>query len=104
MSVVIGTKVPIGFAGEEPPELWPRPRAFPRPDLLERPVDVLAGIGPAVKRKLARLGLEQIGDLLSHRPLRYVSATRISELFENGEEVAIEATVMRVSVRKPRRL
>ena len=36
-----------------------------------RAVDVLPGVGPAVKKKLQRLGLETIGDLLTHRPFRY---------------------------------
>ena len=60
----------MGFAGATV-EAWPRPRAFPRPEALERPVDVLPGVGPAVKKKLAKLGLERIVDLVWYRPFRY---------------------------------
>ena len=72
----------MGFAGATV-EAWPRPRAFPRPEALERPVDVLPGVGPAVKKKLAKLGLERIVDLVWYRPFRYeepVDEKRIAEL------------------------
>ena len=58
-----------------------------------------------MQRRLAKLGLARIGDLLSYRPFRYeqaVAERRISELF-GDEEVAIEGTVLSTSVRKPRR-
>jgi ATP-dependent DNA helicase RecG len=85
------------------PDPWPPTRGRPRPDELERPVESLRGVGPALARKLARLGLARVGDLVDHAPFRYVSGQRIADLFGEGEEVAIEATVERVSVRKPRR-
>ncbi len=105
MSVVTGALAPAGFAGDDKPEEWPRPRAFPRPDLLERPVDVLAGVGPAVKKRLGKLGLETIGDLLSHRPFRYedpADEKRISELAID-EEAVVAAEVQRFSSRPTRR-
>ena len=92
----------MGFAGAAA-DAWPRPRAFPRPEALERSVDSLPGVGPAVKKKLAKLGLERVGDLLEHQPFRYVSTTHIADLFEDGEEVAIEGKIGRLSVRKARR-
>src|ERR687887_586390 len=82
---------------------WPRPRAFPRPDALERPLDVLPGVGPTVRKRLAKLGLETVADLLSHRPFRYerpVEEVRIADL-AGDEEVAIAGEVL--SVRKRRR-
>ena len=95
----------IGFAGEEA-GAWPRPRLFPRADALERSVETLAGVGPAVKKKLERLGLATVGDLLAHRPFRYeqpVEELRIAEL--GGEdEVAIRGEVLSVSKRRRGRL
>ncbi|HEX5583210.1 hypothetical protein, partial [Gaiella sp.] len=56
------------------PARLPRTGAMPRPDVLERGVDTLPGVGPAVQRKLARLGIATVGDLLAHRPRRYETA------------------------------
>ena len=95
----------LGFAGEEA-GAWPRPRLFPRPDALERSVETLAGVGPAVKRKLERIGLATIGDLLAHRPFRYeqpVEELRIAEL-GGDDEVAIRGEVLSVSKRRRGRL
>jgi len=67
---------------------------------------VLAGVGPAVRRKLARLGLDTIRDLLEHRPRRYESPVperRIADLRED-EEVTIEAEVLSVGERRRGRL
>jgi ATP-dependent DNA helicase RecG len=99
-TVAVG--LPVGFAGADV-DAWPTPRLFPRPDTLDRPLDVLPGVGPVVKQKLARLGLRTVGDLLSHRPFRYeqpVPERRIAEL-GGDEEVAIAGEVL--SVRKRRR-
>ena len=96
----------VGFGGREAPARWPSTGSLPRPDVLERPVDTLPGVGPAVRRKLARLGVETVGDVLAHRPRRYESAAEertISELF--GEEEAIlDVTVRRASSRRRGRL
>jgi ATP-dependent DNA helicase RecG len=94
-----------GFAGEEV-GAWPRPRLFPRPEALDRSVETLPGVGPAVKKKLERLGLETVRDLLEHRPFRYeqpVEELRIAEL--GGEdEVAIRGEVLSVAKRRRGRL
>ena len=98
-------QLPVGFAGTDADE-WPRPRGFPRADAFERDVDVLPGVGPAVKKKLARLGLHTVGDLLTHKPFRYeqpVTEVRIADL--GGEdEVAIRGEVLSVSKRRRGRL
>jgi len=69
-------------------------------------VDVLAGVGPAVKKRLAALGLRTIGDLLRYRPRRYESAAperRIADLF-GDEDVAIAGEIVSVSERRRGRL
>jgi ATP-dependent DNA helicase RecG len=101
----VAVKLPVGFAGEGANE-WRRPRTFPRAEELERGVDVLAGVGPAVKKKLERLGLATVGDLLRHCPFRYeepVSELRIADLGRD-EEVAIRGEVLSVSKRRRGRL
>src|SRR5207249_4389982 len=93
------------FAALEVAEDWPRLRGTPRPEALAAPLDSLPGVGPQVKRRLARLGLATVGDLLEHRPRRYEAAVperAIADLL-GGEEVAISAEVKRVSVRRPSR-
>ena len=95
----------VGFAGEET-TAWPRPRLFPRADALARSVETLPGVGPALKKKLERLGLATVGDLLEHRPFRYelpVEELRIAEL-GGDDEVAIRGEVLSVSKRRRGRL
>ena len=97
--------MPTAFAGEEAPDAWPRLPGTPRPASLARPVSSLTGVGPALEKRLAKLGLRTIGDLLEHRPHRYETAVperRIADLLA-GEEAAISGEVRRVSVRRPRR-
>jgi len=69
-------------------------------------VETLPGVGPALAKKLAKLGLRTVGDLLEHRPRRYEAAVpevRIADLLAGEEEVAIAGEVLRTSVRRPRR-
>ena len=102
-TVLVG--LPVGFAGADADE-WPRPRSFPRAEELERSVDVLPGVGSAVKKKLERLGLETVGDLLTHRPFRYeepVPEVRIADL-RADEDVAIAGEVLSTSTRRRGRL
>jgi ATP-dependent DNA helicase RecG len=73
--------------------------------VLERSLDTLPGVGPALRGKLAKLGLRTVRDLLEHRPRDYqqaVGETRISDLF-GEEEAVISGEVRRVSVRPTRR-
>jgi ATP-dependent DNA helicase RecG len=96
----------VQFGGGEPPEAWPRPRSIPRPERLDAAVETLDGVGPSIARRLARLGLETVGDLLWQRPRRYeepVPAKRISELF-GEEEAVLDVTVKAVSSRRRGRL
>jgi ATP-dependent DNA helicase RecG len=100
------TRPRAGFAGLDQPERLPRTRSIPRPTLLEQPVETLPGVGPGVRRKLARLGIATVGDVLAHRPRRYESAAEertISELFGDDEAV-LDVTVRRASARRRGRL
>ncbi len=101
----VGVRLPVALGGADAGAM-PRPRAFPRPDALDRAVDVLPGVGPAVKKKLERLGLDTVGDLLAHRPFRYelpVPERRIADL-EADADVAIAGEVLSVSKRRRGRL
>jgi ATP-dependent DNA helicase RecG len=69
-------------------------------------VETLPGVGPTAARRLARLGLRSVGDVLAHRPRRYerpAPERTISELF-GDEEAVIEVTVRRASGRRRGRL
>jgi ATP-dependent DNA helicase RecG len=73
--------------------------------VLDRSVETLPGVGPAVARRLGKLGLRTVRDLLEHRPRRYEPAAperRIADLLAE-EEVAIAGEVRRTSVRRPSR-
>ena len=101
----VAVRLPLGFAGLDA-DAWPRPRAFPRAEALERELDVLPGVGPAVKKRLERLGLVTVGDLLAHRPFRYeepVPERRMADLGRD-EEVAIAGEILSVSKRRRGRL
>src|SRR3989442_9441398 len=102
----VAVALPVGFAGADRGN-WPRPRFFPRPEVLERSLESLPGVGPVVKKKLDRLGLHTIADLLAHRPFRYeepVPERRMADLSHDDEEVAIAGEVLSVSKRRRGRL
>ena len=80
--------------------------ATPRPERLHLELDVLKGVGPTVKKKLAKLGLMTIGDALAYRPNRYEPAAperRITELFGEDEAV-IAGEVRSTRLQRARRL
>jgi ATP-dependent DNA helicase RecG len=100
------TRQHAGFTGVDPPVRWPPTRSIPRLDVLERPVDTLPGVGPAVRRKLGRLGIATVGDVLAHRPRRYESAAEertIAEL-HGDDEAVLDVVVRRASARRRGRL
>jgi ATP-dependent DNA helicase RecG len=53
-----------GFASLDQPPVWPATRRCPQPRRLDASLDTLPGVGATVKRKLAKLGLETVRDLL----------------------------------------
>jgi len=56
---------------------------------------------PAVRDKMARLGVFQLTDLVLHLPLRYEDETRIVSIRDavSGDTVQVEGTVVRTEVR-----
>jgi ATP-dependent DNA helicase RecG len=74
--------------------------------VLDAPVETLSGVGPAVRRKLGRLGIATIGDLLGHRPRRYESAVeeRTIAALHGDEEAVLDVVVRRASGRRRGRL
>ena len=98
--------LPVGFAGLGSPDAWPRPRSAPRPERLDASVQVLHGVGPTLVRRLARIGLRTVGDLLWQRPRRYeepAPSRRVSDLF-GEEEAVIDVIVRSASSRRRGRL
>ncbi|HEX7525241.1 MAG TPA: OB-fold nucleic acid binding domain-containing protein, partial [Gaiellaceae bacterium] len=95
-----------GFASLDQPPVWPATRRCPQPRRLDASLDTLPGVGATVKRKLAKLGLETVRDLLEHRPRRYEAAApevRIAAL-GGDDEVVIAGEVLNVSSRRRGRL
>jgi ATP-dependent DNA helicase RecG len=77
-----------------------------RPERLELPIDTLSGVGPTVKKRLAKLGLRTVGDALAYCPHRYEPAAperRITELF-GGDEAVIAGEVRSTRLQRARRL
>jgi ATP-dependent DNA helicase RecG len=95
-----------GFASLDQPPGWPATPRSPKPRRLEASLDSLPGVGAAVKRKLAKLGLETVRDLLEHRPHRYEPAAREVKIASLGgeDEVVIAGEVLNVSTRRRGRL
>jgi ATP-dependent DNA helicase RecG len=78
----------------------------PRPERLDLSIDALSGVGPTVKRRLAKVGLGTVGDALEYRPHRYEPAAperRITELF-GEDEVVIAGEVRSTRLQRARRL
>jgi ATP-dependent DNA helicase RecG len=100
------TRAPSGFAGVVTDALATRPRSTPRPSRLAAGVETLAGVGPTARKRLAKLGLRTLEDLLAHRPRRYeepVAERAIAGLFGDDEAVIV-AEVVSASGRRRRGL
>ena len=95
-----------GFAGTDAPERWPRPRSAPRSDRLVAAAESLQGVGPTIARRLAKLGLSVVDDILWQRPRRYeepAPTKQICDLF-GDEEAVLEVVVRSASSRRRGRL
>src|SRR5581483_1952824 len=94
-------RLPTEFAGLDRPKAWPPTRGRARPERLDTGLDALPGVGATLQRRLAKLGLRTLRDLLEHAPRRYESAAdevAIADL-PGGEEVVIAGEVLNVSKR-----
>jgi ATP-dependent DNA helicase RecG len=62
---------------------------------LERPATALAGVGPRLSERLARLGVYTIADVLCLLPLRYEDRTEVRPLgsLEPGQRALVEGSI-----------
>ncbi|HEU5214382.1 MAG TPA: ATP-dependent DNA helicase RecG [Gaiellaceae bacterium] len=92
------------FAGLDPPGVWPpTPRAL-RPERLALGLDTLPGVAATTQRKLGKLGLATVRDVLEHGPRRYETAAEEVTIaaLRPGEEVVVTGRVLNVEKRPMR--
>lgn len=73
--------------------------------LVDTPVTCLKGVGPAMAEKLARVGLENLQDVLFHLPSRYQDRTRVTPIgaLRPGQDAVVVGTVAAADVVMGRR-
>ncbi len=96
---------PLGTGRGHP---WPEqaPPRRPAPGWWEAVITDLPGVGPAIARRAAELGIRTVGDLLEYLPSRYEAFdqdVRPLSGLRAGEEVTVRVRVDEVSVRPTRR-
>ncbi len=78
----------------------PRPPAADAPPLdPDDPVTMLPRVGPAVAKKLEKLGLRTVGDVLRHAPRDHIDYSRTVRIgdalaFQPGQQVTLRGTIM----------
>src|SRR2546421_7344197 len=92
------------FAGLDQPGAWPPPPRALRPDRLELGLDSLPGVAAVTQRKLGKLRLATVRDVLEHRPRRYGTAADEVQIaaLRQGEEVVVRGRVLNVEKRPMR--
>jgi ATP-dependent DNA helicase RecG len=109
--VAAGPAAPAPVSRREPSAVRTRPdheRGRKKPGIepadmgLDSSITVLSGIGPAQSKRLARLGLETIRDMLYLFPRRYddFSTLKTINQLEYGEEVTIMGRIWDVNTRR----
>ncbi len=107
---------PDDEAAPAPPQERPRSRTVrarepsrvePDPDAgegLTAPVETLQGVGPARSRRLARLGIETVRDLIYHFPRRYDDFGQLKQInqLSLGEEVTVVGVVRQAQSQRSR--
>ncbi|MCX8032872.1 MAG: ATP-dependent DNA helicase RecG [Thermoleophilia bacterium] len=75
------------------------------PSRLQEPVRTLRGVGARTERKLGRLGIQTVGDLLLYLPFRHESPSRLVPVasVSFGEECALKVRVQSFTVRETAR-
>ena len=83
----------------------PYPPRRPDPAWWSAPVTALIGVGKATADRAATMGIDCIGDLLEHLPVRYLSYDDAKPLGQVAidEEATVRVAVGRVAVRPTRR-
>lgn len=68
--------------------------------LVHTPVTALKGVGPAIAEKLAKVGLENLQDVLFHLPSRYQDRTRITPIgaLRPGQDAVVAGVVMAANI------
>ncbi|MGD8514937.1 MAG: ATP-dependent DNA helicase RecG, partial [Granulosicoccaceae bacterium] len=68
-------------------------------------VTALKGVGPQVAKKLERLGLYTVQDVLFHLPLRYEDRTRVVPMggLRPGDHAVVEGEVLLTEIKYGRR-
>ena len=69
-------------------------------DLAEIAINQLRGVGPQFAKRLHKLGLYNIQDLLFHLPLRYVDRTKVTPIgsLQPLTEVVLEGQIKAVDI------
>ena len=81
-----------------------RPKPEGPPAAMDASVKVLDGVGLKNAEKLARLGIESLGDMLYHIPRRYDDYSKLKPInrLEYGEEVTVIGSVQSINTRSIR--
>jgi len=89
----------------KPPITRPAPPPPSEPTGLDAPVTRLPGVGPAHARRLERLGVHTVGDLLYLFPRRYDDYSRLKTIdrLGYGEEATIIGNIWEIQSRKARK-
>jgi ATP-dependent DNA helicase RecG len=94
--------------GERRGAAWdrmPLPRR-PGPELWEEPISILPGVGRTTVERARALGIDVVGGLLEHLPVRYeafdVAARPLAEL-SAGEEATVRVRLDDIAVQRTRR-
>ena len=69
------------------------------------PVTVLSGVGPAVAKKLAKLELRTVDDVLRHLPRDIIDLTNLTDIekLEEGDRATLKGTILEVDSRSTAR-
>jgi ATP-dependent DNA helicase RecG len=73
---------------------------------LDTPISALAGVGPAYVKRLEKLGIDSVRDLIWHLPRRYDDFSRMPRIREAkiGEAVSIKGELLQIQAkRSPRK-
>jgi ATP-dependent DNA helicase RecG len=103
-----GIHFPLGTAAPTPgaePRLPLTSKRALDPVRLERPVSDLPGVGRVTARRLAGLGLRNVGELLLHVPFRHEPPARLLSIasLRIGEDSTVRARVVSCGVRTTHR-